>query len=51
MMSQDHQQHGDGEEAGGDEEEEGDMEARTAVAALLALTLPTDYAYTGELFT
>ncbi|XP_064077518.1 LOW QUALITY PROTEIN: uncharacterized protein LOC135195076 [Macrobrachium nipponense] len=45
MMSQDHQQPGDGEEAGEDEEEEGDMEARTAVAALLALTLPTDYTY------
>ncbi|XP_068210102.1 uncharacterized protein [Palaemon carinicauda] len=45
MMSQDHQQPGDGEEAAEDEEE-GDMEARTAVAALLALTLPTtDYSY------
>ncbi|XP_042872763.1 uncharacterized protein LOC122253595 isoform X2 [Penaeus japonicus] len=32
-----------GEEGGGTEEEEGDLEARTAVEALLALTSPMDY--------
>ncbi|KAK7076991.1 hypothetical protein SK128_016001 [Halocaridina rubra] len=46
MMSQDHHPPGEGVEEGEDEEE-GDMEARTAVAALLALTSPMDYSYTG----
>lgn len=42
MMSQE-EQHLPGEEDG--EDEEGDIEARTAVEALLALTSPTDYTH------
>lgn len=46
MSHEEHHQPGEEEDG---EDEEGDIEARTAVEALLALTSPTDYTHhTGK---